>query len=99
MAKQNNSRTRMKNNSPTSTASPCIQNPMLPKFSRMILRDNPLPCHGQKLDAVDYLLSRISGVANAFSKPMEIDEPFRTLFTSAGRKQTMHVPTLCRTLG
>jgi CPA2 family monovalent cation:H+ antiporter-2 len=49
--------------------------------------------------SVDYLLSRISGVANAFSKAIEIDEPFRTLFTSAGLKQTMHVPTLCRTLG
>jgi uncharacterized protein RhaS with RHS repeats len=46
MAKQNNSRTRMKNCSPTFIASACIQNPMLPKVSRVILRDNPLPCHG-----------------------------------------------------
>jgi len=46
MAKQNNSRTRMKNTSPTSTASAGIQNPMLPKVSRVILRDNPLQCHG-----------------------------------------------------
>ena len=50
-------------------------------------------------DAVGYLTSRNSGAANAFLKPMEIDEPFRTLFTSAGLKHTMHVPALCRTLG
>jgi hypothetical protein len=65
----------------------------------VILRDNLLLCHGYSLDVVDYLISRISGVANAFSKPMKMDKSFRTLFTSAGRKQTMRVPALCRTLG
>jgi hypothetical protein len=65
----------------------------------VILRGHPLPCHDYQLDAVDCLISRISGVANAFAKPMDIDEPVRLLFTSAVLKPTMQVPTLCRTLG
>ena len=44
------------------------------------------------------LSSRISGAASALSKAMDIEEPFRTLFTNAGRKHAIHVPALCRTL-
>jgi hypothetical protein len=41
----------------------------------------------------------ITGGANALSNVMDILEPLRTLFTSAGLKHAMHVPALCRTLG
>jgi hypothetical protein len=44
-------------------------------------------------------ISRISGRAAAFSKVMETEAPFRTLLTSAGLKQAMHIPPLWRTLG
>ena len=47
----------------------------------------------------NYLMARISGVAKALANWMEIVAPLRTLFTSAGLKQAMHVPALCRTLG
>ena len=43
--------------------------------------------------------SRTSGVADAFWKWMEMREPFRTLLTSAGRKQARQVPPVSRTLG
>jgi hypothetical protein len=46
-----------------------------------------------------YLIARISGFAKAFANRMETVAPLRTLFTSAGLKQAMHVPDLCRTLG
>jgi hypothetical protein len=46
-----------------------------------------------------YLRARICGFAKAFANSMETVTPLRTLFTSAGLKQAMHVPNLCRTLG
>ena len=55
--------------------------------------------HSPNCDTVRYLVSSVTGAANAFSNVMDIAVPFRTLFTNAGLKQTMHVPTLCRTLG
>ena len=55
---------RRNNNSPTSTASDYVPNPMLPKVFWVILRDNLLRCQGYSLDAVDYLISRISDVAS-----------------------------------
>jgi hypothetical protein len=64
MAKQNNFRMRRNNNPPTSTASDYVPHPMLPKAFWVILRDNLLRCHGYSLHAVDYLISRISGVAS-----------------------------------
>jgi hypothetical protein len=52
-----------------------------------------------KLNYGRYLMARISGFAKALANWMEIVTPLRTLFTSAGLKQAMQVPDLCRTLG
>src|SRR6266446_9751113 len=52
-----------------------------------------------KSDADGYLASLMTGGAYAFVNVMDTREPLRTLFTKAGRKQAMHVPALCRTLG
>jgi Helix-turn-helix domain len=42
---------------------------------------------------------RMTGSASAFAHSTDTWPPFRTLFTNAGRKQAMQIPSLCLTLG
>jgi hypothetical protein len=44
------------------------------------------------------LIGRISGIASAFSNSTDMRPSLRTLFTKAGRKHAMQVPSTCRTL-
>jgi hypothetical protein len=98
MTKQNNFWMRIENLA-TSAASGRVNDPRLLNVRWVILHDKSLSFCRQQLGTVGYLISRITGAANAFSNVMDIEGPFRTLFTNAGLKHTMHVPILCRTLG